>query len=69
MGWPKGKKKGEDGRAVSPEIEQPEQEETAPEVAGTEYACRACGHPDKLHYEGKERQCNSSGCICTRMTR
>lgn len=49
-----------------------EAEAPGDEIAGygaedaPEKDCRSCRHPSKMHYEGAHRQCNTSGCPCTR---
>lgn len=32
-------------------------------------ACAGCGHHESMHFEGKHRQCNTSGCACLQLSK
>lgn len=78
MGWPKGKKKGVDG-TVAEEVKpyeyidpiNPAKEDVISQEVpvGAKYICRDCKHDENIHYEGRDRQCNTSGCRCVRLAR
>ncbi len=72
MGWPKGKKKGVDGKVV--DSSQPEEQLSRPATVveaglSEEYICKTCGHSQSMHYDGRDRQCNTSGCACQKVIR
>lgn len=53
-----------------PTLIEEEASQPAEEVRGEEdffeNACVSCRHPANMHFEGKFRQCNSSGCACVK---
>lgn len=70
MGWPKGKKRDEAPAVqyVEPISEVAPAKRAEPEPTNSTN-CRGCSHGEHLHYEGRDRQCNSSGCRCTRLVK
>lgn len=67
MAWPKGvpKKKAIDQVSEEKSVENIKEPEQPKEEKRSFYICRVCKHSDEIHYEGRDRQCNTEGCRCT----
>lgn len=67
MGWPKGQKRTDKHvnlDTVAPPVVSNEVVEVEHPFVFSSQHCKTCGHSTDIHYEGRDRQCNTSGCRC-----